>query len=225
MRVFVPIIVLLVGALFAGTGVHVAEATHDPKNFAVLASSSGWNSTVSPSSNPTVTEFRGLLFTVRVEHDDVPGVNHNFALYTKDFPTGSVFLSNFCDLNRTSPGCLLRSATVTATAPLDTESFTPAVPLDDFTGPGGYEYYCEFHRITMHGKIKVLKNPDVGGPAGPPDGRVDIIDVATAAFSFGATAGPPPSSTWNIAVDLDNSGRIDIVDVATGAFYFGKTGF
>jgi len=48
---------------------------------------------------------------------------------------------------------------------------------------------------------------------------VNIVDVATVAFSFGAT---PTSPNWNAAADLNNDGKVDILDVAFDAFYFGQ---
>ncbi len=50
------------------------------------------------------------------------------------------------------------------------------------------------------------------------DGRVDIIDAALAAYSFGATPGSP---NWNPAADINGDGVINILDVAIVAFWFG----
>jgi hypothetical protein len=69
----------------------------------------------------------------------------------------------------------------------------------------------------MHGKVTVYKSPDLDK-----DKTVDIVDVATVAFSFGSSALPSPTPRWNVAADLDNDGRVDIVDVAIVAFYFGR---
>jgi len=66
----------------------------------------------------------------------------------------------------------------------------------------------------MHGKFTLYKSPDLNN-----DGVVNIVDVATVAFSFGAT---PTSSNWNAAADLDNNGVVNILDVALDAFYFGN---
>ncbi len=54
------------------------------------------------------------------------------------------------------------------------------------------------------------------------DGRVDIVDVATVAFSFGSSLGSP---NYNPAADLDANGIVNINDVATAAFYFGALSF
>src|SRR6266568_240847 len=94
-------------------------------------------------------------------------------------------------------------------------SFTPTTPKDDFSGPGTYEYYCQFHPTSMHGKFTVYKSVDLDN-----NGVVNIVDVATVAFSFDAT---PTSSTWNLAADIDNNGVVNIIDVAIAAFYFGDT--
>jgi hypothetical protein len=66
----------------------------------------------------------------------------------------------------------------------------------------------------MHGKFTVYKSPDLVKA-----GTVNIVDVATVAFSFGAT---PTSQNWNVAADLNNDGVVNILDVAFDAFYFGQ---
>ena len=52
------------------------------------------------------------------------------------------------------------------------------------------------------------------------DGRVDVLDVARVAYSFGSVPGNP---NWDPASDLTYDGRIDILDVAIVAFWFGKS--
>lgn len=194
--------------------------------FTLAALLSGWNSTLPPGTmtacsptgtpgcNPAITEFRGRAFTVQIVWKD--STQHDFAIYTSGFSAGSVSPTDSCSLANTN-GCLAKSPEVTSTSQSSLLTFTPAIPLDGppFNGPGTYEYYCQFHPSSMHGKITVIKSPDLTG-----DGKVDILDVALVAFSFGST---PSSSNWNIAADLDNNGKVDVVDVATDAFYFGQT--
>jgi len=51
------------------------------------------------------------------------------------------------------------------------------------------------------------------------DGRVDILDLAAVAISFGATPGSP---NWNPAADLNHDGSINILDLAIVATAFGQ---
>jgi hypothetical protein len=66
----------------------------------------------------------------------------------------------------------------------------------------------------MHGKITLFKNPDLAK-----QGSVNIVDLATIAFSFGST---PTSTNWNVVADLNNDGQISIVDLAICATYYGR---
>jgi len=218
------LIILTTGAFVGLPVVRQASATHDPTDFTIMALFSGWNSTLPPGSftacsptgtsscNPSFREFRGVAFTVSVVWKDN---QHNVAIYTRNF-AGTVNTLNACSLSNTN-GCLAKSVFVTSTSTTTLLTFTPTVPLDDFTGDGGYEYYCQLHPSTMHGKITVSKSPDLDK-----DGAVTIVDIATAAAAFGSIA-TPPSANWNIAADIDNDGDVDIVDIATAAAYFGKT--
>ncbi len=223
-KVLILLLLTAIAISSATPVVHRVSATHDPTDFTINALFSGWNSTLAPgtfsacsptgtsSCNPPVTEFRGVAFTVKIVWKDL---SHNFAIYTKNtLPTGVNSLQT-CSPPGTN-GCWAKSATVSsANVPL---TFTPTVPPDDFTGDGGYEYYCQFHPNSMHGKITVSKSPDLNG-----DGTVTIVDIATMATAFGSTRGPPPSANWNVAADIDNDGDVDIVDIAKAAVYFGKT--
>jgi plastocyanin len=193
----------------------IPAAATSPQNFTIIANIEGWNATVSgctsgtPTCEPTIIEFRGVTFTAQVKWGDCCA--HNFAIYTAGFPAGSVNTGNPCSSTNTN-GCLATSADVFQTT--TTISFTPTIPKDDFTGLGTYEYYCQHHAGSMHGKFTLYKSPDLNN-----DGAVNIVDVATVAFSFGAT---PTSSNWNAAADLDNNGVVNILDVALDAFYFGN---
>ena len=188
-----------------------------PVNFTIIADVEAWNSTVlgctsgTPNCNPTVTEFRSVAFTAQVNWGDC--CTHDFAIYTAGSSSADVSPFNNCTTTNPS-GCLARSSSVSSTTTPRTLSFSPTIPRDDFTGTGTYEYFCEFHPNSMHGKFKLYKNPDIDN-----NGVVNIVDVATVAFSFGAT---PTSSNWNVATDLDNNGVVNILDVALDAFYFGQ---
>jgi len=183
----------------------IVPATTSVANFAVVANLAGWNGT-----NPTILEFRGVTFTAQVIWGDC--CTHDFAVYTGGFPAASVDPTQPCTTSSTN-GCLARSANVFQSS--TAFFFTPAIPKDDFTGLGTYEFYCQFHPTSMHGKFTLYKSPDLDH-----SGVVTIVDIATVAFSFGAT---PTSPNWNVAADLDNNGVVNIVDVAVDAFYFGQT--
>ena len=212
-------LILVSGIALVSVGLPKVFATHDPTDYSIVASYLGWNDTqpiggfpCSPNGaancNPTVTEFRGTAFTVTVKWKDD---THNFAVYEKGTVDAQV---QFPTAPCSSP-CVAKSADVYSFNPTELLTFTAPIPPDDFNGPGEYEYYCEYHPGSMHGKIRVFKSPDVNG-----DGAVTIVDIATMAAAFGST---PASANWNIAADIDNEGDVDIVDIATAAAYFGKT--
>jgi len=218
--------ILLIALLIAGTvtvnfGLEkvkaeiIPAAATSPQNFTIIANIEGWNATISgcnngtPTCEPTIVEFRGVTFTALVKWGDC--CTHDFAIYTAGFPAGSVSTLNSCSSSNTN-GCLSASSNVLSSS--TSLSFTPVIPKDDFSGVGAFEYYCQFHPGSMHGKFTLYKSPDLNN-----DGVVNIVDVATVAFSFGAT---PASSNWNAAADLDNNGLVNILDVALDAFYFGN---
>jgi len=60
---------------------------------------------------------------------------------------------------------------------------------------------------------------DVTGPAGTPDGRVDIRDLAAIARAFGSYVGHP---RYNPNYDINGDEKIDIKDIAAAAKNFGK---
>ena len=54
----------------------------------------------------------------------------------------------------------------------------------------------------------------------PPDGHIDIRDIATVAKSFGSY---PEHPNWNPSVDFNNDEKIDIRDIAVTAVHFGQS--
>ncbi len=52
------------------------------------------------------------------------------------------------------------------------------------------------------------------------DFKVDILDVALVAYSFGTKKN---QARWNAAADINSDGVIDILDVALSAYYFGTS--
>lgn len=61
------------------------------------------------------------------------------------------------------------------------------------------------------------KNPDLAN-----QGRVNILDVATIALSFGST---PSSRNWNSNADLNDDGSVNILDIAIAGIEFGIPAF
>ncbi len=193
-------------------------------NFFLNALQSGWNSTLppgttspcspsgTPTCNPTATAFKGRPFTIEITWKDAP--QHDIAVYKNGTTAGNVHLTDSCSPSNTV-GCLAVSQPVSSSSTVSVLIFTPAVPNPDFTGLGGYEYFCQYHPSTMHGHIKVYKSPDIDG-----NGIVNIFDLATIALAYGST---PSAVNWNIAADLDNNGTVNILDVALAAFYYGQS--
>jgi len=190
----------------------------------VWAWAAGWvggsNSTNFSNSNPTISVFRGVAFKVNASWNPADGQTHDFAIYTAGFAASGVSSQNTCSLSNTN-GCIARSPNFGANAQgLRNFNllFAPNLPNDDFSGPGVYEYYCELHPATMHGKIVVYKNPDIDG-----DGRVDIVDISTIALAYGSQGTPVATPRWDPRADIDNNGTVNIVDVAIAAFYYGTS--
>jgi len=178
----------------------------------------GWNSstmlgncapTGTATCNPGFTMYRGVTTTFKIVWGDCCA--HTFSLYTKGFPSTNVNTTDSCS-STNKIGCVGKinvplSRTVTFL-------FTPNIPQDDFTGLGGYEYYCMIHPDSMHGKITVYKNPNVSGT-----GVVNILDASALAISFDSTHG---SARFNAAVDFNNDGNVDILDASFLANLFDR---
>ena len=229
MKKAVFLILLLAPALFiTHFGLEkVAATTTTPDRFAIIALFSGWNYTLPAGSgsactptgqttcDPTINQFRGVAFTATIHYGGSPEPAHDFAIYTADITPDLVLPTDFCS-RTTQSGCLAKSSQVSSTVQTALLSFNATIPADGtFTGPGTYQYYCQFHPGFMHGQFQIFKSPDINR-----DKAVTIIDLATVAFSFGAT---PTSANWNAAADINNDGHVDILDLAFVAFYFGNT--
>ncbi len=89
------------------------------------------------SLNPTVAVATGDNVTVTITW--VNSV-HNWALYAGGTPPGNV--------SHGGPNAIVRTADVWSSSPTATARFTPS-------GPATYEYYCEYHPFSMHGKLVV----------------------------------------------------------------------
>jgi len=200
------ILLLVAGTVISHFGPLKAAAVSNPTIFTLNADINGWNFTT--GTNPGLAQFRGVQFTAHIVWTNLV---HTFAVYTKGYPADSVSTANTCSLANTN-GCLKASGLVSNSNPSVSFSFAPAIPRDDFSGAGTYEYYCQVHPAQMHGQVTVYKSPDLLNR-----GRVDIVDAATLAFAFDST---PANVTWSLAADLDNNGKISIGDAALLAFYF-----
>jgi len=89
--------------------------------------------------------------------------------------------------------------------------------------PGKYSIVASIPAVTNEfflgdnsmsaGRVWVVPLADVNM-----DGRVDILDAALVAFSYGSTPGMP---NWNTAADLNQDGVVNILDAALVAFWYG----
>jgi len=70
------------------------------------------------------------------------------------------------------------------------------------------------------GLVVIAMLGDITGPESWPDGKVDILDVASVAICFGYNQG---DLRYEPNCDIDGDGKIDIIDVATVAMHFGET--
>jgi hypothetical protein len=106
-------------------------------------------------------------------------------------------------------------------------SFTWTTP-----NPGKGNYMISAYAVPVLGETDTSDNNftggwvvvamigDLTGPIpGVPDGKVDIIDIATVAKAFGSV---PGTFNWNANCDVNNDGRTDIIDIALVAKHFGE---
>lgn len=173
----------------------------------LLADFNGWNYSQPSGDNPTVSSARlfvGETLQVNILWADVPPVVHNFAIYIPGTTYLQVKVSEPC---RQTPGCLVESTPVSLESPQSAVTFTTS----NF---GRYEYYCEYHPLSMHGQVQVLKSPDING-----DRSVNIVDLAQVGAAFGAI---PSSPNWNPNADLNFDSVINIIDLAIVAANFGR---
>jgi hypothetical protein len=199
--------------LSPGPGPVKVHGTTNPLSTLLIANVGGWNSTIKGAIiNPTLTEFRNVTFSVTIKWDDTRlYTTHQLAIYPPGYNSANVYPGNPDALNRSGAVGFYTTTTILSARFL--------LPRDDFKGPAGFEYFCEYHPMAvkgltagMHGKLQIFKNPDIDG-----NGKVDILDASALAFSFDTT---PASLRWNVAADLNNDGIVDIGDAALVAFYF-----
>ncbi len=174
-------------------------------SYTLLADFNAWNFSQPSGSNPTLQTaflFVGAQFTVNVRWVNS---NHNFAIYQPGTLPAEVAFAATC----TVPKCVVKTPnTVSSGSPLTT--LTTSINT-----PGLYEYYCEIHPSSMHGKIRINRSPDINH-----DTFVNIIDLSTVGATFGST---PASPNWNPNADLNLDNQINIIDLASVAVVFGRT--
>ncbi len=158
-------------------------------DFTIFAIFSAWNNSEPSGPNPTVNEFNATSFLVHVHWSETYFIDHDFAIYPLGILPASVFPGN--------PTALVRSAIVDMARP-DAQLKTK------INQTGVYEYYCEFHPFSMHGKMNVLNSIDLNH-----DKRITISDVAILAAAFGTKVVDP---SFNPAADINLDGRVDITD-------------
>jgi hypothetical protein len=135
-----------------------------------------------------------------------------------------IALQNFDTVGKTgidyelaiNQGGVIASGTVDLAA-WETVQITATLPTD--TEP------CE-HTITLTVEGQVVAERTVAVTIGDinGNGEVNILDVASAALCFGASAGDPRWVTNVCGVaDVNNDGTINIVDIALIALHFGDT--
>jgi len=205
-----------------------ALSTTTPSQFTLFALLSGWNSTLPPGSitpcspsgtptcNPALTQFRGVLFTATLKA--VSGdFNHIFALYKAGTNPNTVTETD-CTPPVTN-GCIKATGCIgTGTGCLATWtlSYNATIPVEgSYNGTGTIQYFCTIHPTQMHGSITLYKDPDVDH-----NHIVNVVDLATVAIAYGST---PTSANWNSAADINNDGKVDVLDLAFVAFYYGTT--
>ena len=209
MRRFILLFLLLASALAVFPspiryGPASVTAATSP-SFTLLANIFAWNNSQPSGPNPTVQSaqlFARLGFSLNIRWVDN---THNLAIYQPGTLPGEVSFLNPCS---STPKCVTESQTVTSASPQATLSAVIA-------SPGVYEYYCELHPSSMHGKLRINRSPDING-----DTLVNIIDLAAVGAAFGST---PASANWNPNADLNLDNTINIIDLATVAANFGQT--
>jgi len=114
------------------------------------------------------------------------------------------------------------NSTVLATFPIT--ELKPNAQIDlsftwETTGwaKGNYAISTFAHLISW---VRVAMVGDItGGPGGTPDGKVDIMDLASIASRYGTYTGHPKYvAEW----DINDDGNIDIIDLALCAKQYGK---
>jgi|GEM_PF-1530815 hypothetical protein len=94
--------------------------------------------------------------------------------------------------------------------------------LGNYTVYAAAFYGISPYRVQATTTFELILRGDITGFEGVPDGKCDILDIATVAAAFGSFPGDP---RWDPIADLDNDGKVDILDVAMVAVDYGKVAF
>jgi hypothetical protein len=94
--------------------------------------------------------------------------------------------------------------------------------LGNYTVYASAFYEISPYRVQASTTFEVILRGDITGFEGVPDGKCDILDVATVAAAFGSYPGHP---RWNPIADLDDNGKVEILDVAMVTVDYGKIAF
>lgn len=200
-----PIILFLLGLIslsFVPLGPQVpAVSATDPTRYFLIARFDGWNAS-QPVVNPTIQSlflFVGESFTVTVQSVDV---THTLAYYL--------------------PGTLPQEVSLPFEANPKRLAGTTDIPRGafraltfSFSTNGLFEYYCEYHSFSMHGKVRVLRSPDINK-----DRVVNILDLVIVASVFLTT---PASTNWRPDADLNFDNVVNILDLVIVAGNFLRT--
>ena len=169
---------ILLVATAAVTLLPVASAAN--VSYTLKADFNGWNFGQPGGANSTLLANVADSITVTIQH-----VNsiHNFAVYDPGYPEDRV--------STTNPDALQRSATVSSSVPTASVTFSEGTP-------GLYEYYCEIHPFSMHGKLDVRsanRAPTLSGLGSSPAPAIPGQEVAVTGTAADAD-GDVLAYTW-----------------------------
>lgn len=94
--------------------------------------------------------------------------------------------------------------------------------LGNYTVYASAFYEISPYRVQSTTTFELILRGDITGFEGVPDGKCDILDIATVSAAFGSSPGHP---RWDPIADLDNNGKVDIRDIAIVAVDYGKVAF
>lgn len=163
----------------------------DPTRYFLFAHFAGWNAS-QPVVNPTIQSvflFVGESFTVTAQSVDT---THNLAYYQPGTLSQEVSFPTEPNAKRLASTADIRLG------------FSRALTFT-FQAHGFFEYYCEYHPLSMHGKVRVLRSPDINR-----DRVVNILDLVIVATVFLTT---PTSPNWRPDADLNFDNVVNILDL------------
>jgi len=187
------------------------------------------DSTVQTVSAQAVTD---ISVTAMTTSKTIVGQDSNVSIrvtvQNKGDLTETFSLTAYADLNANIIGDEITIETQTTTLP-NGDSATLILTFRTHGATKG-NYTITAHAVSLPNETDTANNilssawiivsttGDVTGPAGVPDGRVDIRDLAVMAKSFGASF---PEPRYNPNYDLNSDGAIDLMDLAAAAKEYG----